>query len=51
MCEFEFTVLFEIEKKLDFSRYAGNSERTIGYLGEILYGTFMLWLKKQNKYK
>ena len=51
MCEFEFSILFEMEKKLDFSRYAGNSERTIGYLGEILYGTFMLWLKKQNKYK
>lgn len=51
MCEFEFSILFEIEKKLDYTKYAGYKERIMGYLGEILYGVFMLYIKKQNKYK
>ncbi len=46
MCEFEFTVLFELEKRLDFSKYAGYSERTIGFAGEILYSIFMLYIKE-----
>ncbi len=51
MCEFEFDVIFEVEKKLDLNKYVGKSVRVLGYLVEILYGTYMLWLKKQNKYK
>ena len=47
MCEFEFEVLFEFEKRRDMSSYGGNKKRTPGYLGEILYGTYMLWLKRQ----
>ena len=51
MCEFEFNVLFEVEKKLDFTKYEGKSVRTMGYLGEILYSTFLLWLENQNQYR
>lgn len=48
MCEFEFGVLFEIESRIDLSKYQGNSQRTLGYLGEILYGTFIRWAQMQE---
>lgn len=48
MCEFEFGVLLEFEKRRDLSLYGGNRKRTPGYLGEILYGIYMLYLKKQE---
>ena len=44
LCEFEFGVLFEMEKRLNINNYAGNRKRTMGYLGEILYGTYINWL-------
>ncbi|WP_312642517.1 DUF4422 domain-containing protein, partial [Hydrogenoanaerobacterium sp.] len=50
MCEFEFGVLFEIESEIDLSIYQGNPQRVLGYLGEILYGSFIRWIQMQGKY-
>lgn len=51
MCQFEFDIMFELEKQIDVNQFGGNSGRIIGYLGEILYGTFIHWLEMQKKYK
>lgn len=51
LCEFQFDILNEIENKLDTKYYHETQNRTIGYLGEILYGIFIYYLQRSNKYK
>ena len=51
MCEFQFDILFELEKQYDMSSYTGDLVRQPGFMGEILYGAFMLYLEKQGCYK
>lgn len=48
MCDFEFDIMKQLENQIDFSSYEGNSVRIIGYLGEILYGTFIQWMKDEG---
>lgn len=43
LCQFEFSILFDIEKKLDTARYSELRRRTIAYLAEILES---IWIKK-----
>ena len=43
LCEFEFDVLLELEKRIDFSNYSERMERCIGYFSEILYS---IWVEK-----
>ena len=43
LCQFEFSILFDIEKKLDISRYSELKRRTLAYLAEILES---IWIKK-----
>ena len=45
MCEFQFDVLFELEKQLDTSAYNETLKRSVGFMGEILFGTYMLYLE------
>lgn len=49
MCDFQFSVLFEMEKRIELDEYGGRAERSLGYLGEILYGTYIEWMKEQGK--
>lgn len=51
MCEFQFSIMFEMEKILAKTSYTNGMERTIGYLGEIMYGIYIYYLQKQNKYR
>ena len=51
MCEFEFGILFELEKQLDLEKRVGNSKRELGYLSEILYDTFIQWVIDQGTYR
>ncbi len=51
MCEFQFHILFELERRVDMSSYTGNMLRTPGYMGELLYATFFHWLKTQGCYR
>lgn len=51
MNQFEFDILFEVEKQMDGIRYGNQMDRTLGYLGEILYGIYTNYLIVQNKYK
>lgn len=44
-CRYLFNILFEVEKKLDVSLYTPNGRRTMGFLGEILYGYYFRKMK------
>ncbi|MGM9579679.1 MAG: DUF4422 domain-containing protein [Anaerovibrio sp.] len=48
MCEFEFSVLFDLEEKLD-AELIKKYPRTMGYMGEILFGVFQYRISKTNK--
>lgn len=43
LCEFEFSILFDIEKKLNTARYSELRRRTLAYLAEILES---IWIGK-----
>ena len=45
-CEFEFDILFDIEKKIDCTNYSSTKNRTPGYLSEWLYS---IWIYHQRK--
>lgn len=47
-CQFIFPILFEVQQRIDVSRYSINGKRTLGYLSEILYGFYFTKLLKQN---
>jgi hypothetical protein len=51
LCDFQFAILFELEKRLDMKRYKNNIKRTPSYMGEIMYGIFIHHLQKQQKYR
>lgn len=51
MCEFQFPVMFTMEKKVSQAGLDKEFPRTIGYLGEMMYGIFIYHLQKQGKYK
>lgn len=50
-CEFQFKVLLELDKHIDYSHYSTQQYRACGVIGERLFGIFVLYLEKQNKYK
>lgn len=50
-CEFEFPILFELERRMDTTGYTENLRRTPAYLGEILYGIFVHHLINHTSYK
>ena len=51
MCEFQFDIMFEIEKALDTTGYSETMKRTPAFIGEILYGIFIYHITKQEKYR
>lgn len=51
MCLFQFPIMFAMEKKLSENGISKQFVRTLGYLGEMMYGIFIHYLEKQHKYK
>jgi hypothetical protein len=51
LCEFQFDILFELEKRLDTTGYNKDMKRTPAFVGEILYGIFIYHLQKKKKYR
>ena len=49
LCEFQFSVLEEFQKEVDLTKYTGELMRQPGFMGEILYATFLFYLKDQKK--
>lgn len=51
LCEFEFDIIFALEKELDTSHYSELMLRTPGYVGEILSSIFLYSIEHNKKYK
>lgn len=49
MCEFEFDVLSELEKAVDISNYNQQLSRIYGFMGEILFSTFVYYVQQTRK--
>ena len=47
--EWLFSILFELEKRIDMSKYGIQKYRTPGTIGERLFGIYCLYLSKQKK--
>ena len=41
LCQFQFPIMFEVEKRLDTTGYTQTMKRTPAFLGEVLYGIFL----------
>ena len=50
MCSFQFPIMFAMEMKLSENGMSKQFGRTLGYLGEMMYGIFIYYLEKQHKY-
>lgn len=48
LCEFEFSVLEELEKHVNLTNYDATKTRIYGFMAEILYSGFLYHLKKQK---
>ena len=48
MCEYEFGVLAEMEKRLDIANYSQMLTRVYGYMAELLYSAFIRTLMKRG---
>lgn len=51
LCNFQFPILFELEKMIDPTGYTDIMMRTPGYMGEILYGIFMYQISELENWK
>lgn len=51
LCEFEFKLLFEMEKQINMENYTENMSRTMGFLGEILYSIWVYHKSKNSSIK
>lgn len=49
MCTFEFDVLTKLEKQVDISHYNQQLSRIYGFMGEILFSSFVYHMKKTRK--
>ena len=50
-CDFEFSVLFELEKAVDLSNESSVRQRQIGYYGEHLWAIYVLYLQDKKDVK
>lgn len=50
MCNFQFGVIFYLKDKIP-AELLVDCERTLGYMGEMMYGIFIYHLSKQNRYR
>lgn len=50
LCEYQFDVLFELERRYDLNQYKGEQARQAGFMGEILYASYMMYLEECGEY-
>ena len=50
-CDYLFSILFELEKKLDISKYDAQEKRVFGYISEWLFGIFLKYKKTEGSIK
>jgi len=50
-CEFQFSVLEELEGTIDYTNYSNQKMRACGVIGERLFGVFVTYISSLKKYK
>ena len=50
-CEFLFGCLAEVDRRVNTKKYSVNGQRTMGYLGEILFDLYFSRLVRDGKYR
>lgn len=51
LCQFQFPIMFEVERRLDTKGYSQTMLRTPAFLGEMLYGIFIHHVTKYEQWK
>ena len=51
LCEFQFPIMFEVEKRLNMTQYTQTMIRTPAFFGEILYGIFIYYLTTREEHR
>lgn len=51
LCEFQFPIMFSIEKKLDTTGYTQTMHRTPAFVGEMLYGIFIYHITTKENWR
>ena len=51
LCEFEFDILFCLEKKINCENYSEQMMRTPGYIGEVLSAIFLYKIEHEYEYR
>lgn len=51
MCKWLFDIVFELEKRIDYSNYSAQQERAVGYFAEDLVGIYFLKLFEDTAVK
>lgn len=50
-CQYLYSILFELEKRMDTTYYSEQMYRSIGTIGERLFAIYCYYLQKQKKYR
>lgn len=50
-CAWLFDILFELEKRIDISKYNNEEARVFGYISEWLFGIYIFHLKRVGSYR
>ncbi|MBD5160644.1 MAG: DUF4422 domain-containing protein [Oscillibacter sp.] len=51
LCEFQFPIMFEVERRLDTTGYTQTMRRTPAFLGEMLYGIFIYHITTREQWR
>lgn len=51
LCQFQFPILFELERRLDTTGYSQTMLRTPAFIGEMLYGIFLYHITTYESWK
>lgn len=51
LCDFEFSILFDFDKRFNYENRTTTQKRVCGYLGEILYSVFINHIKRTSRCK
>lgn len=51
LCEFQFPIMFEVERRLDTTGYTQTMLRTPAFIGEMLYGIFIYHVTTYEQWK
>lgn len=51
LCEFQFPIMFEVERRVDTAGYTQTMKRTPAFIGEMLYGIFVYHISTKENWR